>query len=461
MYTNINVGVTEHATTGYTRLPPEGRIPLGLSQHACPVFDQLCDFLRTWSPRSYEGYYEAVALFILSVIAAGRVSYDLGKKRLTNLMLLLIGRTGISAKSSVASLAQFVLNEIGLNYLLVSDIITPQKLVNLMSATVPDNFSKLSNSEKEAMLIQMGFAGQKGYFHDEFGITLQEMVRSENVNSFYRGLLRRMDDNDEKFSLAGITRGVDEIDHPYLAMLGCLTIADIAPLCKQGSQLWNDGFLARFGIIVSDDVLKKGVRFPRGSRALPANIQTELLKWHLRLGIPMCSIGTQLTRLPPAGHHLESAREVEDAYYSYGDALMEIMKTQENVDLDGSYMRFPEKAFRIAALFASFSGSDSIEMCHWAKAQEIVERWRDNLHNFYFQIRAKHPPQKPSEKERVYRTIILKGSPTRREIEQHTGLPSYEVQEVLDELVDSGEIHEVAKGNTIGYEMYTRHGRNQ
>lgn len=444
------------STFPFKPLPPEARIPRAWSQNACPVFDHLCEYLRTWSPRSYEGFFEAVALFILSVIAAGRVTCELGKKRFTNLMIMLVGRTGISAKSTVASLSRFILHAIGLDFLLVPDLITPQKLVNIMSSKIPDNFAKLKNEDKEAQLIKIAFSGQRGYYHDEFGITFQEMVRSESASSLYRGLFRRLDDNDETFSLAGVTRGVDEIEHPYLAFLGCLTVADIATLCKQGSSLWNDGFLARFGIIASDEVLKRGVRFPKGARVLSDDIRKTLVEWHVGLGMPTCKVGNPPITTPPKGHCLKVSKEVEDAFYAYGDALLDIMDAQTCMDLDGCYVRFPEKAIRIAALFASLSGSDSIEICHWAKAQEITERWRESLHGFYNQIVTKTLPRKPSTTERVYRVVIFKGSPTRREIEQQTGLTSYDVQEALYKLIDAGEIREIELANTIRYEIVTR-----
>lgn len=151
MYTNNNIHSTENSTPIFIPLPPEVRFPNGTSDGACPVFDELCDFLRKWSPRSFEGYYEGVALFILSTIAARRVSFDLGKRRYTNLQIMLVGRTGISAKSTVASIATDILKAAGLGDLLIPDLITPQKLVNLMASNLEEEFNKLSDEEKQAV----------------------------------------------------------------------------------------------------------------------------------------------------------------------------------------------------------------------------------------------------------------------------------------------------------------------
>jgi len=160
--------------------------------------------------------------------------------------------------------------------------------------------------------------------------------------------------------------------------------------------------------------------------------------------------------IPPKGHHLQLTDEVIEAFYAYGDALLEIVESQECTDLDGNYIRFPEKAIRIAALFASLSGSDSIEIKHWAKAQEITESWRRYLHEIYNQIITNVKPRKVPIPERVFRVILLKGNPSRRDIELHTGLKSVETQEALDKLIDRGEIREVPEANTIRYIAVTK-----
>ncbi len=106
---------------------------------------------------------------------------------------------------------------------------------------------------------------------------------------------------------------------------------------------------------------------------------------------------------------------------------------------------------RIAALFASLAGSDHINIAHWAKAQGITEQWRENLHSFYQRIVTNTAPRKVSNMERVMRTMSVKETPTKREIEQHTGLLSYEVQDQLDILLSRGDIKEIEAGNTVRY----------
>jgi len=56
------------------------------------------------------------------------------------------------------------------------------------------------------------------------------------------------------------------------------------------------------------------------------------------------------------------------------------------VDLDGNYGRLHEKALRVAALPASVENGGRVEMRHWARAQEVAERWRLHAHRLYGQV---------------------------------------------------------------------------
>ncbi|MDD1775984.1 MAG: hypothetical protein LUP94_01360 [Candidatus Methanomethylicus sp.] len=121
-------------------------------------------------------------------------------------------------------------------------------------------------------------------------------------------------------------------------------------------------------------------------------------------------------------------------------------------DMDGNYGRFPEKALRVAALIASLENNPRIEINHWACAQEIVERWRRNLHELYRQINEEEKEKKElTILGKVKRAIIEKGFPTKREIEQYTGLSSEEVGKELDKLKTEGRIIEEKVGKTYRY----------
>jgi hypothetical protein len=71
--------------------------------------DAYIEFSRRWSPRSFEGFHEACALWLLSTIAARRVRVHFSDLHYTNLYLSLARRTTMHAKSSATSIARDVL----------------------------------------------------------------------------------------------------------------------------------------------------------------------------------------------------------------------------------------------------------------------------------------------------------------------------------------------------------------
>ncbi len=188
------------------------------------------------------------------------------------------------------------------------------------------------------------------------------------------------------------------MERPYLAQIGNLTPADLKPLARKGAQLWGDGFLARFAFVTPphDQVLT--ARFPPGKRTIPQELTAPLAQWHQRLGLPQVTVedrrdaagnptGEKLVTIgAPEAQVCELGEGVVDALYRYNVALLGIAQDSEQTDLDGNYGRLHEKALRVASLLASLENEGRIELRHWARAQEIAERWRLYTHRLYHQV---------------------------------------------------------------------------
>ena len=425
-----------------------------LGMDACLWLDQFVEFIRTWSPRSYEGYYEAIGLWLLSTIAARRVAIAFGKTRFTNLYILLVGRTTLYAKSTAVSIGKELLLRIGLDFLLLPDESTPQAMIKEMTAKLPEDYEKFSIDQKERIKRSLAFSGQRGWFCDEFGGNLQAMMRKDGPYADLRSMLRKFDDNEPYYEKATINRGKERIDRPYLALIGSLTIADLAPFAYKGSPLWRDGFFARMGLVVPPDGLIKEGEFPEGIRNFPDDLMKPLVNLNIRLGIPEIEIiaGVPVDSSSHPCTLLELSAEVRRAYYAYDKSLREMLLNLNTNDLDGNYGRFPEKALRIAGLFTSLSNNPVIELNHWAKAQQIVERWRRNLHELFNQVNeeSKIKP-KLTNLEKVKRAIIEKEAPTRREIRLYTGLTYDQFDQVLSQLEQEKKIIAQKVGKTVRY----------
>lgn len=437
-------------------LPPKAHLPTHLGLDACPWLDNYIEFSKMWSPRSYDGYHEGVGLWILSTIAARRVSINFGKERYTNLYILLVGRTTIDAKSSVAQIGKDLIHHLGLDFLLLPDDSTPQSLLVEMSSKIPDNYDMLNAEQKENVRLSLSFAGQRGLYLDEFGQQVNAMMRKDGPYTDYRTILRKFDDTEPVYQRSTIQRGNETVNRPYLALLGALTPADLIPIIKKGSQLWGDGYLARMAMILPPEGFHKNGRFPKGQRIYPNELLTPLRDWHARLGIPEIRINNGILIHPSylPSSKLELSDETYEAYYNYDEALREILLNQNLPDLDGNYGRLPEKALRVAGLFASLDNCPVIELKHWARAQEITERWRRNLHELYRQVNSGcTQTKKLTAKEKVKRAIIEKVFPTKREIQQFTGLSTEDVEGALIQLISDGEVVQEQVGRTIRHKL--------
>lgn len=418
---------------------------------ACPWLDEYVAFSRLWSPRSYDGYHTCIGLWSLSAVNARRTIIQVGGPRHTGLYVAIVGRSSITAKTTATRIGKAVLSAAGLANNLLPENCTPQKFVNMMTLRRPDGYDGMTQAQKNAINKQLRFAGQRGWIIDEFGGMISGMTRPDGVMADFRQHLRRFDGCEEIFENATMGRGLERVHKPYLTLCCTLTPADLAPYAQKGSQLWGDGYLARFFLVSPPPDFCLTGEFPRGEMIIPLNLTQPLALWHERLGFPEVDFDTQSLKSFPS-QELFPSDEVWNAFYHYHNGLNQSISDYTNHDLDGNYSRFSDKTLRIATLFASLSNGHTIEANHWAKAQEITEKMRYNLHELYNQINNPEIIWENNE-NKVLRVISQKGMPTSREIQQHTGLSTGVVQPILDALVEKCAITVITDGKSVHYKI--------
>jgi hypothetical protein len=438
--------------SSFRELPQAARLSEALGADACPWLDACIDHIRYRSPRSYDDFYEACALWILSTVAARRVTLPLGRARYTNLMAVLCARSTIWAKSSAVWIAKEILHTAGLDALLAADDATPQKFLDdLAEQPFPSNWADLSDAAQKAVKTRIAFAGQRGWFFEEFGQKMRSMMREGSVMAEYHGHFRRFDDCLLSYTYGTIARGNRMVDRPYLALLASMTPADLAPFARKGSALWTDGFFARYAFITPPaDADRKRDRFPEESRAIPSALTQQLRDWHEQLGVPEVTVTEQRDDKSKVSKYTYTVKLVDpqpctlgdgvyDAYYRYDEALIDLAAASGNTDLDGSYGRFAEKALRVAMLLASFSNGGRIELSHWARAQAIAERWRRGLHHLIDQL-----GQSDATPERVHELKVIdelgkRGALSARDVARFANISTGEAHQILDQLTKAGE----------------------
>jgi hypothetical protein len=326
-------------------LPKSAQLPPYLGMDACPWLDEYIEFSKLCSPRSFDGFHESVGYWILSTIAARRVAIIFGGERYTNLYFLLVGRTTLFAKSTVARIGKDLIREIGLDFLLLPDECTPQWMIMDMAGKLPEDYEDLSIQQKELIKMKLAFAGQRGWYYGEFGTNLQLMMRKDGPYGESRCLLKNLYDGESSYIRATLRGGQETINNPYLALLGALTPADLVPYAAKGSLLWGDGYLARMAVIVPPgDIITDG-KFPVGERKFPGSLTEPLQQWHKRLGLPDVDIQAgKLIRINRPITKIVLTEETFAAYYAYDSALREMLTEISSQDLDGNYGRLPEKA---------------------------------------------------------------------------------------------------------------------
>ena len=184
-------------------------------------------------------------------------------------------------------------------------------------------------------------------------------------------------------------------------------------------------------LVIPPEGLFRDGEFPEDEMVIPASLWKPIREWHERLGIPSADQESP-SKTPVQYPKLKLDREMKAAYYRYDKALHKLLIEIGVSDFDGNYGRFPEKALRISAIFASLAGSSTITTNHWAKAQAIAERWRRNLHEAYNQVnQVPRKKERMSDLEKVRAAFIEKTNPTKREIEQFTGFSAAVVEKIL------------------------------
>ncbi len=372
-----------------------------VSQGGSPWLGLYEQYSREVSPEGYDDFHLACGLWVLSTVAARRVYVPLSKRIYTPLAISLTARTSLFAKTTTASAAIAVLQRAGLAFLLGDDETTPQKLLADMAGCLPANYGDLDEEQQERVKLRVAMSGQRGWYYDEFGQAITAMMRANGPMADFSGLLRRLDDCRDTYAYSTRTYGQEVIDKPYLALLANMTPADLRAHADKGNGFWRDGFWARFAFITPPEHAFKNASFPLEEVPVPSQLLETLRRWHTRLGMPSIHITAIQDEHGKEGGHYRVERgplpeqpcqlhqEAYRAYDRYRLALRELIAQSSNQDLDGSYTRLSDRALRIAILLASLENGGHIELRQWAKAQEITEMMRSNLHELYRQVHAR------------------------------------------------------------------------
>jgi hypothetical protein len=462
-------------------LPAYAHIDDQVGVDACPWLDDYVDHSCTWSTRAWSSFHTAVGLWILSTIAARRIMVEGGAGQLhhTGLFLLLTAPTSTYAKTTTARIGLDTINDAGLSHLLLPDDLTPQALVRRMSATSVEMPTSVTPKTKDDAIHTLQFAGQRGWIYEEFGSKVTAMMNDASNHSEYKRLFRVIFDSLPAFETETLTRGNEKIYRPYIALLGMQTPADLVRYAGKNNSLWNDGFWPRF-IFASppQETAADYTTAPSGKRSTPRHLIAPLRNWHLAMRIPSSVESIESTELtiqeikqgkkPKEKYVITKDPEMHpetvitwdvdarDARDRYDQAMFNMSKGIPE-DLRGLYARQPNKALRIAGLFASMAGSSTITLSHYARAQAIMEIFRTELHHVYDTTTTTTVDTGARKIED--KLIQLIGANvtgvTKRDIYRRSHLDTATVEKTLQQLQDNGIVTRTNGPKTATYTLST------
>lgn len=464
---------------GVPQLPEKCKRNEALADQASPTLDAMIDYFKLWATRSYDGYHESVAVWVLSTIAARRVFLNWRRGVWTPIYVMLVSGTTGHAKTEAAGYGQKVIEDAGLGYLLCPDNFSPQKLINNMAGrSLPRNYSVMTPEQKERTRLRVAFSGQKGWLYDEFGNKIQEIMGGKGYNELLYTLMKQLYDSKRTYEYDTQARGLDHIDMPYLSVVGTATPDCLKPVARKRSAVWTDGFFPRIAFSVPDPDEIKLKNAPPGDASVPPQILQALRSWHERLGIPYCEIIENIQEegkkgldtdpytiergeLPQAPVHMP--KEVYEAHELYYASLITIGR---DAKLDeryrGNYGRLPDMALRIAMLLASMENNGYIEMKHWARGQAICERWRVDFHKLVKQITSDDTSSYSETEDKVLDALVKLGPGFHksRDISQAGStalrtLGSPAVRKILFEMAEEGIIVQQGGGARALFSLKT------
>ncbi len=448
------------------------KLPVELSAGACQWLDEYVSYSKQVSPEGYVDFHEACGLWLLSTIAGRRIKIPFARKQYTPLMIVMVARTSLYAKSNTAEAAINVLQAAGLRWLLGSDETTPQKLMSDMAGQLPKNYETLGADQQYYLQKKIAMSAQRGWFYDEFGGLIKAMSKQGGVMQDFKGLLLKLDNCADSYEYSTQTRGAELIEKPYLSFLGTATPSDFRSNAKAGHDFWSDGFNARLAFVVPPPDTSIDAPFTLGETPVPWMLQKQLRDWHERLGYPTVSVEPRKDgKGKVTGHDVVKSELPEtecvfgegvyDSWKRYRSALKKITKDLPTQDLDGSYNRLSIKAIRIAALFASLENEGIILMKHFALAQSIAERWRRSLHELYSQVNrvldeTTFAKRIENDVVRTVKHLIEKGekAPTIRDMSRYmTRVDVARIKMACTDLVRVGLLSEDKTGKSPRYSI--------
>jgi hypothetical protein len=362
------------------------------------------------SARTPIAFLEACGLFALMLAIARRCYVQLALKRFfPAAYFLCIGRSTLRAKTTGLEVLRALLRDAGLDDLLLPSTFTPQALTADLSLWVHPSVRDGSDRDRDRWLDRHRHAAARGVIRDEASGLFEDC--SKDYNAGLLPLILKLDGAPDTVDPdLTISRGVMEIENACLSIIGGTTPAALREHVSRPYH-WHNGLFGRWALIAPDSAPRWA--FWRTGEGFPPMVLQGLRRLYDAFPRPYIEFdyaaqddgedgnGGSSNRRKPSVPKIVGATQygysaiparmtpaAEAAYRTYDRALYELAARPEHPErMDPTYGRLPSLAVRLALTLATSawamagrSEPPTLDLGHWAAAQQITERWRADGH---------------------------------------------------------------------------------
>lgn len=458
------------ALPDYARLTPA---QLELATDAGAWLDDYIAFATEASPLTPRSFHEAAGLFAGSLMIARRLHLPVSTESnwiFPNLYLLFVGQSTRPRKTTALKVLQGLISEAGLGHFLRPGRNTPEVFIADSGTQLPRDFDEWQPDAQQTFLRERAIAAQRGLLLEEASHLLDSFSRD-----FTSGLLPLVMDlydcGEEVAAKLTISRGREGINNAYLSIFGATTYGSMAEHFSN-PILWHNGLFARFGFVGSDT--DGSWRFWPANTPYPTKLTGKLRFIAERL-FPMPCAEVVETEAETDDGDMRKVKRVDVSplessaaiitpeawaqWERYSRAVSYDMIPEEPRDVDpqfyANYGRLGTMLIKVAMILAVFDADClpvRVEAKHVYRAQMICEGWRAALHSI-----AIHTDDVTGANlvTRIKAVIAEAGNDwiAGREIYKKLRLKRDDVTDVLNDLVEAGEVETRRQGKSDQYRL--------
>lgn len=396
----------------------------------------------------------AAALTTLSIAVARRLYLPTYFEDIYPILWTLwVAPSTVFHKTTALNLVRRLARDI-MPYLLLPEESSNDRLIQNMAGMKPVNWEQLKLWDQERLRHGWRHAAQRGIVVDEasslFGSFDKEYNRGK-IETFLRAF-----DCAEEVAVETNKHGIIHMRYLYMPLLGATTPTSIQ--FANNTFMWESGFWPRFIVLAPARLFPERPHRRDERIHRPPELGARLRRLLNRLPEPTEQTDPAAEPAPPPQLAVTIDKVCWDHWLEYRDALTYVFQNPKVVSdnrIRLMYGRLPVKMLRAAMLLAADEWAEGdaaprITEAHYARALQISEQWRVNVHRF---VEIMNRPPEGEDYERRLLKIIGEmmqdgRQPTTRELARSTHWPRDMLHGLLAQMHEDGLIELVAVGKT-------------